>query len=614
MSHEQSAWLSEKMDGFQLSQLQGTVSTYLSEANVQWFAKWPESAVHFKDETGIGLMEEQLSKEQHVSLGAHIKQHKSQLRSYFYCNASATGRARVTQFTKTIMKLMGSSTKCTHGPTAVEHFIHTKYQSGTLVKEKIESHLKNGEYSRQNRMSGLRTEAAKAMTARGEEYVKKMELEAKMECERHAEKVKAELEALRNPDESAQVQYIEGLGAIVGQLLQTIQQTTGWYGSIYLGGPDPRVAGDVRVFSFHHGKGSTGLSFCEVLADHHTCVVEPFTTFLKGAFATQVFSSCPNTTNPVPLDVILPVDTQVSDAPSDHSIINPPSAAITQYTHASSTAHSVLPAEIRQPPQDKSFDNSLGFFGTSLESFMMSDDTLYEGNASAGASVEPLVMSDDTLYKIGPEDNVNSWQTSLPMLPPYPGQLTPPCLCGAMARLGSGSVNHFHRPRPRPYTGKTNSIYDRFRDSPPSSPIPSWATQTPSLTEAIVTSPLAALVLPLTGSSPPAAASSPTAVRLLTPSPLPAALTTSPAALTTSPTSKTMSPAPETVSLASDTASPACESASPASKASQGPALVMSSSEPLEDITNQSVRHSSRTHVPSTHLTVANSIGSDKRA
>lgn len=77
MSREQSTWLSEKMDGFRLSQLQGNVSTYFSEVNAQWFVKWPEAAVHFKDETGIGLTEEQLSKEQHVTLGHHLKQRKA---------------------------------------------------------------------------------------------------------------------------------------------------------------------------------------------------------------------------------------------------------------------------------------------------------------------------------------------------------------------------------------------------------------------------------------------------------------------------------------------------------------------------------------------------------
>ncbi|KAG2746299.1 hypothetical protein P692DRAFT_20876405 [Suillus brevipes Sb2] len=553
MSREQSAWLSEKMDGFRLSQLQGNVSTYLSDANTQWFAKWPEAAVHFKDETGIALTEEQLSKEQHVDLGRHLKQRKAQLRSYFYRNASS---------------LMGSSTERTRGPTAVEHFIHTEYQSGSSVKEDIQAHLKNGEYTRQNRMSGLRVEVAKAMSARGQEYVKKMELEAKMECERRAEKAKAELEALRNPDESAHVQYIKGLSAVVGQLLQTIQETTGWYGSIYLGGPDPRVAGDVRVFGFHHGKGSTGLTFREALPDHHSRLVEPFTMFLKGAFATSPDLTLPAATHASSTvatspDLTLPAATHASStvatSPDLTTLLTLPAAAtpasstvatspdltilpadasstvatspdlttLPMATHASSTAHNVLPNEIRQ---DESFDNSLGFLGASLEPFMMSDDTLYEG--SAGASIDPPMMSDDTLYTIRPEDQVDSWQDSLPTLPPYPGQLTPPRLRSAIARLESGSVNRPHRPRPRPYEGKSKSMYDMFGDSPPSSPVPYRAPKTPS----------------------PA-----------TPVPAPVPVTSSPRM-------------------------------------------------PLEEIPNQSVRRSSWTHVPSTRLAEANNIGTHKRA
>ncbi|KAG2140885.1 uncharacterized protein EDB93DRAFT_1105807 [Suillus bovinus] len=498
---------------------------------------WPEAAVHFKDETGVVLTEEQLSKEQHISLGHHLKQCKaiSQLRSYFYRNASAVGRARVTQFTKTITKLMGSSTERTRGPTAVEHFIHTEYQSGSSVKEDIQAHLKNGEYTRQNHMSGLRVEAAKAMSARGQEYVKKME------CEHRAEKAKAELEALRNPDELACMQYIEGLSAVVGQLLQTIQETTGWYGSIYLGGPDPRVAGDVRIFSFHHGKGSTGLTFREALPDHHSRLVEPAPSLPQPDFTLPAATHTSSTVATLP-DLTLPVATHTSSTVATSPDLTLPAA-------------NVLPDEIRQ---DESFDNSLGFLGALLEPLMMSDDTLYEG--SMGASIEPPMMSDDTLYTIGPEEHVDSWQTSLPMLPPYPGQLTPPRLRSAMARLESGSVNRPHRPHPQPYEGKSKSMYDRFGDSPPSSPVPSRATQTPSLAEVIPPPLPVAFDLPPTTSFPSAMASSPTVVQLLepvTPSPLPAMLTTSPATsslptvLTTSMTSSLPAAPTKTTSSAS---------------------------------------------------------------
>ncbi|KAG0696254.1 hypothetical protein DFH29DRAFT_879505 [Suillus ampliporus] len=197
----------------------------------------------------------------------------------------------------------------------------------------------------------------------------------KYEC--HAKEWKAELEALT----PLMSQYMYSLGAIVGQLLQTIQETTSWYESIYLEGPDPHVARDVYVFSFHHRKRSTGLSFRKALPDHYTCVVELFTMFLKGAFATQVLLPQPNTTtNSVLSDVTLPGETQMLHTLQDQSIVNLHSVAIIQYLHTFFIVYSVLPNKIHQLPQDQSFNNSLGLFGTSLEPFIMSDDTLYEAN------------------------------------------------------------------------------------------------------------------------------------------------------------------------------------------------------------------------------------------
>ncbi|KAG2064768.1 hypothetical protein BDR04DRAFT_1122341 [Suillus decipiens] len=99
----------------------------------------------------------------------------------------------------------------------------------------------------------------------------------------------------------------------------------------------------------------------------------------------------------------------------------------------------------------------------------------------------------------------------------------------------------------------------------------------------------------------------------------PAMITTYPAtasllAITTSPTSKA-SQAPASVT---SSPLPPAVTMPPTSKASQ--ALVSATSlplirmsEPLEDIMNQSVRHSSCTHVPSTHLAEANNIGTHKR-
>lgn len=55
-------------------------------------------------------------------------------------------------------------------------------------------------------MSTLQTEAAKAMTAQGQEYVLKMEQEAKAQCKLHVKKVKIEMEALSNHNDSMKSQ------------------------------------------------------------------------------------------------------------------------------------------------------------------------------------------------------------------------------------------------------------------------------------------------------------------------------------------------------------------------------------------------------------------------
>lgn len=74
MTPEQAAWMKPKVDGFCLSQLQGETTTFLSNTSREWFEKWPEAAVHFKDsETGIPLTADELSEEQTVELGQHLK-------------------------------------------------------------------------------------------------------------------------------------------------------------------------------------------------------------------------------------------------------------------------------------------------------------------------------------------------------------------------------------------------------------------------------------------------------------------------------------------------------------------------------------------------------------
>ncbi|KAG2339221.1 hypothetical protein BDR05DRAFT_951287 [Suillus weaverae] len=483
----------------------------------------------------------------------------------------------MTQFTKTIKKWMGSSADYTRGPSAVEHFMHTEYHAGSSVKEEITSHMKNGEYTQQNCMSTLRMEAAKSMTARVDKYVKKMELEARMECECHAKKVKAKLSALCNPNGSTHLQYIEGLGTVVGQLLKTIQETTGWYGSIYLGGPDPCVGGEVHVFSFHHEKGSTGLNFRKTLPDHHACIVEPFTTFLKGGFTTQplpqLLPQQPDTNSILPdLAKLLPLDSQLS-----HSIT--PSVdfghSAMQYPHLFSAEQNMIPNEIHQSSQDytaldQAFDESLG-----LLSF----------------SSKPFAMSDNTLYIIAAEDNIKASQQSL-LMPFYPSHKDPDSPISSWNRehvSGRIQLPVFSPPlflehhcsscirepieQHREASSVLSPCFGGITVIPPSSipppvvpslpPVPASPLMTPTLPLAAPTLP----PMPLDPSEAPAVAPTPQAA------------------------SEPPQPPPTTI----------CS-------------LSSQITEPPEDILNHTIRRSCCVHVPSTHLMETNNIGTQNRA
>lgn len=65
------------MDGFHLSQLQNTVSAYLNQLCLEWFVKWPEVGIHFKDSTtGIPRMEAELTSDHTKELSKLVKQRK----------------------------------------------------------------------------------------------------------------------------------------------------------------------------------------------------------------------------------------------------------------------------------------------------------------------------------------------------------------------------------------------------------------------------------------------------------------------------------------------------------------------------------------------------------
>ncbi|KAG2159204.1 uncharacterized protein EDB93DRAFT_1099616 [Suillus bovinus] len=584
-THEQTVWLKSKMDGFCLSQLQGSVSAYLNQLCLEWFVKWPEVGIHFKDSTtGIPLTEAELTSDQIKELGKLVKQHKGQLRSYCYRGASSAGRACHTQFTKTITK---------HVDLPLEHFLQMDYKEDSSIKEEVMAQVEN--------------EASKVMAACGEAYVMQMKEQAKAKC----------------------------LGGVARQLLETIFETTGWHGSIYLGGPDPCANGDVHVFSFHHGKGSTGFTFCDSLPDHTKQIVEPFTMFLKGTFATSTTSAPPEVLehidvlsgvdmfNPTPL-TFNPIPPTTSDSvpimegggvsihPTEnelHTMIHPTSHGPHEYTFPNS-----------------SFDS--GFY-ESLNPYLSLPEP--EPDTESGLPILPPFLSQNS-----PDTPITAWEKDLDagritsflhliLAPPFPS--------------GHGKTI----PRVRPVTlgkAKAPSIYDHLCDSTSISPhaplavlvstvpmVPAVPVPATRMSASPTPPPSASATLTANTSAPPAtpaaspfASASPATHGSATPAtpaadvPLFAYPPTSPTAVApVADVSLSASPPTTTIDLAPKAPMSNMSMSIKMCPASTTVDQTTKEVQPFNDVLNQSFRHGSQMRLPSTRLTDANKIGSTSK-
>ncbi|KAG1884135.1 hypothetical protein F4604DRAFT_1677274 [Suillus subluteus] len=504
---EQSTWLKSKVDGFQQSRVQDRVDP----------------------DTGVPLLkEEQLTKAQMELLGKLIKQCQGQLHSYLYHVASHVGTKRVTEFTKSLMKMMLPSTSCTHGPTVVEHFLNTEYKDDPTVKQKVDAELKESNYSGKMRITRLRTVAAKLMAEWGDEYMKRMEIEAKTEW----------------------------LPGVVGQLLNTIHKTTGWHASIYLGGPDPRTAGEGAFM----GRRSDSvfmpdLSGASSMASNSTTSVDPYWT---SAGSNQILPA-PGASLPTPQSSVSSM-ADMTPVPKDdmhlgeirpllHGLLLNPSLIVPWDVNTFNDTFSL------------SQDYGLNFGGT----LMSSDNMQLPRLPSAMSQEEP-----DSPISSWNREHQAGWMQS------------PPRLRGALSQVASASAD-FQIPCPSGGGVEQGSWYDFCSNLPQEQPsAPPSIVPTPTEHELVPTDPEA-----------PSTALTAHVVAGLTTTPA-----TNPACVATP-----KSTAPHLDDPLEVIINPACM-ATPTSTA-------LHSDDPLEDIVNPEVRWSRRVHIPSTRLEEANNIGSN---
>ncbi|KAF8835655.1 hypothetical protein BDN67DRAFT_1015368 [Paxillus ammoniavirescens] len=191
-SEEQRMWLLSKKSDFMKSQLQMTLKTFWTTVTYKWFEKWPEINERF-----LGATHEALTADQQKALGKFAETHKGQIRSWFYHAQRDESKARETDFSKCITKIMKSSLKGTRGPSATEYFMcteeFTKFREESKAQPLGDGMSNSEQLTKAQGVANLRQLAEVRLSMQNEEFKVEITNRAKDECQCRSEEAQAEL-------------------------------------------------------------------------------------------------------------------------------------------------------------------------------------------------------------------------------------------------------------------------------------------------------------------------------------------------------------------------------------------------------------------------------------
>ncbi|KAH7905778.1 hypothetical protein BJ138DRAFT_1105702 [Hygrophoropsis aurantiaca] len=250
------SWASPKQEKFLLShkseflkaQLQALTPPFFEKFNHAWFQKFPE-----RDALFPGIVDE-LTEEQKTSLGKAVERRKKQIKNYLRNHTHTKGRA-VLSVTKT-----------------------------PLLRAGIES----GEYvTAGEKLMGVRKLTAAALERAGPSMKAEVMSQKMAASKRKSKNVTDTEEAVpRTNAEYAQAQA--DFPIVAGQWCEAMEMLTGCSFSIFMGGPDPELDGEINVVSYHTGTSESGTTFARATTEFDKRFTKPFSDFLETVYPSNL--------------------------------------------------------------------------------------------------------------------------------------------------------------------------------------------------------------------------------------------------------------------------------------------------------------------------------------
>ncbi|KAH7903209.1 hypothetical protein BJ138DRAFT_1120602 [Hygrophoropsis aurantiaca] len=312
---EEAKFLLSYKNEFLKTQLQAQTGPLFEKINHEWFKRFSE-----KDRLFPGVSE--LMEEQKVQLGEAVEKRKKQIKNWLRNHTHTKGRA-VLSMTKCVNKMLTDKAKGTRGPPTNEIAMKLLYED--QVKPVVRAGIDAGLYTTKGeKLMAVRILTAAALQEAGPDV---MAAALSLKCEKSKKKEKDNdgVVAPRTNDEYAVAQA--DFPIIAGQWCNMMEALTGCSFSIFMGGPDPRLDGEINVVSYHTGTAESGTTFSRVNKDFDARYTKPWSDFLESVY-------------PAPLRKLraLGVESHLLDTPSA-----PSTSGLLHSTEGTTDFHSTTP-------------------------------------------------------------------------------------------------------------------------------------------------------------------------------------------------------------------------------------------------------------------------------
>ncbi|KAF7347983.1 hypothetical protein MSAN_01750400 [Mycena sanguinolenta] len=295
---EQQAWLQPWVPDFLRKQAEKKLHVFWNTLYPQWFLKFPEHGV-----LGLPLPTDpearELTDTEVLTVGAAIQSRKC-INTWFryqrkkISNGNAVASARVDAMVDVLFDMKEKPRKRVH--QAVEFFAKRNhelirkalttegYDNLPEREDEVDDWTDESDGSEAARTKSLKSARMRMRTRVVSALWKQASEEERASVLREIEQEKEKMAADARAEEEG---GIDGLETFLSKVLGAVYKGSGWVGITLVGGPNPRMGGDLSMKIVCHGTTPAGNDFEDSCIDFDKNVIEAFEGFLQQVYTPE---------------------------------------------------------------------------------------------------------------------------------------------------------------------------------------------------------------------------------------------------------------------------------------------------------------------------------------